>query len=314
VTPGKAAKEGPLFNEFADEFMATYVKANNKPSEQMAKECIFRVHLRPRFGTRRLDEVTRRDIEQMKASLLRKGRSAKRINNILSCLSRMLKYAVEVEILDSIPRVQLMKTPPDPFDFLDFDELGQLLGKAMDTDARAAVLCAAHSGLRAGEIRALAWTDVNFPSRVLTVRRTDYRGNLGSPKSGRLRTIPMTDELAAALKAHRHLKGEFVFCDADGQRLSRGALDWILKKVCRRASIRWIKWHGLRHTFCSHLAMKGAPARAIQELAGHASLMTTQRYMHLTPGAGRAAIDLLGQPMDNNATAAGRKCTGIESA
>ncbi len=164
----------------------------------------------------------------------------------------------------------------------------------------------ARAGLRAGEIRALAWTDVNFPSRVLTVRRTDYRGNLGSPKSGRLRTIPMTDELTAALKAHRHLNGEVVFCDANGQRLSRGALDWILKKICRRASIRWIKWHGLRHTFCSHLAMRGAPARAIQELAGHASLMTTQRYMHLTPGAGRAAIDLLGQPMDNNATAAGK--------
>jgi site-specific recombinase XerD len=109
----------------------------------------------------------------------------------------------------------------------------------------------------------------------------------------------MSQALVAALKAHRHLRGEFVFCDDGGERLSRGTLDWVLKKVCRRANLRWIGWHGLRHTFCSHLAMKGAPARAIQELAGHASLTTTQRYMHLTPGAGRAAIDLLGQPMGN---------------
>jgi len=43
--------------------------------------------------------------------------------------------------------------------------------------------------------------------------------------------------------------------------------------------------HILRHTFCSHLAMKGAPARAIQEFAGHQDLTTTQRYMHLTPAA-----------------------------
>jgi site-specific recombinase XerD len=51
--------------------------------------------------------------------------------------------------------------------------------------------------------------------------------------------------------------------------------------------------HILRHTFCSHLAMKGAPARAIQELAGHADLTTTQRYMHLSPTATEDAIRLL---------------------
>jgi len=51
--------------------------------------------------------------------------------------------------------------------------------------------------------------------------------------------------------------------------------------------------HILRHTFCSHLAMKGAPARAIQELAGHADLSTTQRYMYLSPAATEDAIRFL---------------------
>jgi site-specific recombinase XerD len=49
----------------------------------------------------------------------------------------------------------------------------------------------------------------------------------------------------------------------------------------------------LRHTFCSHLAMRGAPARAVQELAGHSELSMTQRYMHLSPAALDAAIQLL---------------------
>jgi integrase len=54
--------------------------------------------------------------------------------------------------------------------------------------------------------------------------------------------------------------------------------------------------HILRHTFCSHLAMRGAPARAIQELVGHKDLAMTQRYMHLSPAALDAAIRLLEQP------------------
>src|SRR5437868_15472457 len=53
--------------------------------------------------------------------------------------------------------------------------------------------------------------------------------------------------------------------------------------------------HRLRHTFCSHLAMRGAPAKAIQELAGHADLSTTMRYMHLSPASLNQAIRLLEQ-------------------
>ena len=57
--------------------------------------------------------------------------------------------------------------------------------------------------------------------------------------------------------------------------------------------------HILRDTFCSRLAMKGAPARALQELAGEADLSTTQRYMHLSPAATEDAIRLLdGRPVD----------------
>jgi site-specific recombinase XerD len=66
-----------------------------------------------------------------------------------------------------------------------------------------------------------------------------------------------------------------------------------MSRAAKRAGLTKRGVHILRHTFCSHLAMKGAPARAIQELAGHESLSTTQRYMHLSPAAIDRAIRLL---------------------
>jgi len=66
-----------------------------------------------------------------------------------------------------------------------------------------------------------------------------------------------------------------------------------LRTAAERANVK-PGVHVLRHSLCSHLAMKGAPARAIQELAGHEDLATTQRYMHLSPAAIEGAIRLLG--------------------
>ncbi len=81
----------------------------------------------------------------------------------------------------------------------------------------------------------------------------------------------------------------------DGQSLTQKVVQGLVARAARRAKIK-PGVHTLRHTFCSHLAMRGAPARAIQELAGHQDLSTTQRYMHLSPAALDAAIRLLDGP------------------
>ena len=83
-----------------------------------------------------------------------------------------------------------------------------------------------------------------------------------------------------------------MLCDEEGKPLSQKVVQVMMRRVARRANVK-PGLHILRHTFCSHLAMRGAPARAIQELAGHQDLSTTQRYMHLSPAALDAAIRLL---------------------
>jgi site-specific recombinase XerD len=119
---------------------------------------------------------------------------------------------------------------------------------------------------------------------------------VSTPKSGRLRYVPMTARLAAALRDHRHLRGTRVVCQRDGSPLTQDVVRDHVQRAARRAQLAMSGVHRLRHTFCSHLAMRGAPARAIQELAGHQDLTTTQRYMHLSPAAIESAIRLLEQP------------------
>jgi Phage integrase family len=149
--------------------------------------------------------------------------------------------------------------------------------------------------------------------RVRTTRR-DGSGN-GSPSvparaglpaeaasaaSGRegwrSRHIPLTVRLTDALRAHRHLRSARALCRSDGSPLSRQVVQYYVKRAARRANVRNDGVHVLRHTFCSHLAMRGAPARAIQELAGHSDLSMTQRYMHVSPAAIESAIRLLDRP------------------
>jgi hypothetical protein len=95
LAPVRIAQEVPTFSAYAEEFMRSYAVANNKPSEQEAKACILRNHLIPAFGEMRLDEIKTHPIEVLKADLLANGRSRKRVNNILACLGKMLRYAQE---------------------------------------------------------------------------------------------------------------------------------------------------------------------------------------------------------------------------
>lgn len=91
----------------------------------------------------------------------------------------------------------------------------------------------------------------------------------------------------------------------EGKFDARPLTENVVREFTRRAAwpvnLRNNRPHILRHTFCSPLAMRGAPARAIQELAGHRDLATTQRYMHLSLHAVEAAIRLLELPRSDHA-------------
>jgi integrase len=165
----------------------------------------------------------------------------------------------------------------------------------VDGRAHLIVLLGGDAGLRCGEIAAVEWVDVDLEKRQLCIQRSQWKEHVTMPKSGRLRYVPMTTRLAAALRAHPHLRHRRVLCQTNGEPFTPKIVADYARRAARAAKVQPEGVHVLRHTFCSHLAMRGAPARAIQELAGHQDLGTTQRYMHLSPGAIEGAIRLLDQ-------------------
>lgn len=297
--PPQPKKEVPTLEQFVGRFLEGYARANrHKPSGIASKDSIIRTHLVPSFGQKPLDTITTEDIQLLKKHLGTKA--PKTVNNVLTVLNTMLKTAVSWGVIVRMPAtVGLLKTCRPSAQFYDFGEYEALVAAAEKNDHAAYVLTllGGEAGLRCGEIMALEWGDVDLAKRQLTVRRSDWKGHVTVPKGGRARHIPLTTRLAEALRQHRHLRGARVLCSGAGEPLTQKMVQDHVRRAARRAGLQKAGVHMLRHTFCSHLAMRGAPARAIQELAGHQDLGTTQRYMHLSPAAIDSAIRLLDEPV-----------------
>jgi integrase len=296
--PPQPKKEGPSLEQFTARFMEGHARANRqKPSGIAAKETILNVHLVPLLGAKRLDEISSEDIQRLKSRL--RDRAPKTVNNVLAVLGVLLKKALEWNVIDRMPcAIRLLPIPKPSAGFYDFEEYERLVeaAKAGDPNAYLIVLLGGDAGLRCGEMMALEWRDVDLGKRQLCVQRSEWKGHVTVPKGGRLRYVPMTVRLAAGLRDRRHLRAARVLCQPDGSPLSADRVKHHVERAARRAQLNANGVHRLRHTFCSHLAMRGAPARAIQELAGHQDLTTTQRYMHLSPAAIDSAIRLLDSP------------------
>jgi hypothetical protein len=167
-TPSKRAsaapREVPTLKEFAPRFLEGYVRANqHKPSGLASKEAILRLHLLPRFGARRLDEITTEDVQRLKATLVKK--SGKTVNNILSVLNVLLKTAHEWEVIDRRPcAIKVVRTMMAEATFHSFEAFETLVRTARESDDTAylIVLLGGEASLRCGEMMALE----SFVSRV----------------------------------------------------------------------------------------------------------------------------------------------------
>lgn len=293
AAPANTEKEVPTLNEYTDIFLAHY--AAGKPSDVDAKSQILKAYLAPKFGKRKLGSIIQQDVDDLVIALLKRPLDPKTINNILSVLSSMLRLAQRNKLIRSVDAVFFIKSPEYELVSVSPDDIERLLAIACPR-YRAAILLASDAGLRAGEMRSVRWTDINdlrTENGEITVRRSiDPKGRLTSTKNWKPRDIPISDRLHDALAALPQWGETIITLKHCEKPLSYwGARDGLVGLYKRASVTKPPKpWHCLRHSFCTSLADAGVPIHVLKELAGHASIATTLRYMHTNAEARSNAI------------------------
>lgn len=220
--------------------------------------------------------VTARDIDNMRLEWEQEGCSVGTITNRLSALSKMMTYALDHGILSQKPRIKRPPKPKGRIRFLSKDEEADLLAHLGGDSHRIAVL-GIDTGMRLSEILNLERRDVGDREIHIWKNKTD------TPRS-----IPLTDRAAQVIE---ELQGEDLF---PHWTVDKFEYRWNVARRCLGLDRdRQFVPHMMRHTFCSRLAQRGMSPFVIMKLAGHKDIATTMRYVHLTTGDLRAAIDSL---------------------
>jgi len=311
--PAAPAKEVPTFAEFSKDWIAQ-AQADNAPETLKLKQFVLKHHFLPAFGSLRLDKIDSDAIETWRLKAINDNKlMATTVSRYLGNLRGLMGYAQRRGKLEKIPTFPRLKLPPQKFDFFTFEEVDRLLAAAKG-EWKAMILVAARTGLRHGELIALTWDAVDFAAGRLHVNVQRVNGVTKLPKGEKVRDVPLSNDALRALVALRAARGterggDLVFCSDAGRYLRHKNTDRKLRGICRRAGLREIGWHTLRHTFASHLAMRGVTLKAIQELLGHANIKMTMRYAHLSPEVRRDAVLLLDAPPPARPTVATTEAT-----
>jgi integrase len=271
-----------------------------KPSTLRDYNSIIRAHLLPEFANERLEDITSEQVERWSAGLAAGGTMNNRTRlKILTVLHGVMQRAKRVwklphnPIADVEKPVQRRSTEIDVF---SPKEVMALVREADSEQDATIYLTAAFTGLRRGELVALRWRDVDFTRRHIRVTASYTERALSTPKSGKARSVPMAPAVAEALALLNQREGhatddELVFPGLTGGFLDASALYRRYKAALKRAELRDLRFHDLRHTFGTQVI--GNPQVSILQLKewmGHADIDTTMKYLHFAPRAADADL------------------------
>ncbi|MFH1846017.1 MAG: tyrosine-type recombinase/integrase, partial [Candidatus Omnitrophota bacterium] len=280
-----------LFDEFE-----SYCKTNLAPSTRKRYGAItynFKRFLEKDFPyLEKVSHFAPKIFEDFKRFRKNEGAHNRTINSELVVIRMMFRLAVQWHYAEKNPTdgVSKLKIPKKVAPrFLSEEECQKLLTNC-EKWLYPVFYTFLSTGLRKSELENLEWRDIDFDRKKLKiVAKDDW-----SPKTNE-REIPINESLQSLLKKHKKTinSSKYVFPGEDGNKLFKNRLLRRIKTLAKRLKLGDINVHTLRHTFASHLVMKGVDLTTIKQLMGHSDIETTMIYSHLTEDHVNNAVDKL---------------------
>lgn len=312
------SSSGQTVEAYLASWLRDVARQRVRPRTYETYELLIRLHISPVIGRVRLDRLSAADVRRLLQAKSGAGLATSTVRQMHAVLRVALQQAVREDLL---PRnvARLVEAPTvrtEPVQPLDVAEAQQLLKVARGDRLYALWAVAIGVGLRRGEALALRWSDLDLDAGVLrveqAVQRVEGKLQFAPPKTQRSRrTVPLPEVCTAALRSHRMAQHQerlalgpiwqdlgLVFTTAIGTPIEPRNINRSFDALCRRAGVRRLRLHDLRHTCASLLLAQGVPARVVMETLGHSQIAVTMNlYTHVLPSVQREAAERMNEAL-----------------
>jgi integrase len=289
--PRLVRRERPLLFE---EVIADFMEHSRRTKRSYTNDKIRAARFLALFSGRMASDITTKEIEDFRADMMVERKIAT-VNLYLKFLKAAYNRAIRQGRLTFNPLApMLLQRENNARNRCLSPEEEVRLMKALSPRLRAMVAVALHTGMRRGELRRLMWADVDFDTGTIRV---------GLDKAGDGRWVVMNSvarEALLAAKREQRVLGPYVFSSPEGKFLHNFERYW--RPALKAVNIPDFRFHDLRHTFASRLAMKGVDLYTVQRAGGWKTTTMVQRYAHLSPDHMRAAVEKLAQGVSSVTT------------
>lgn len=329
--------------EYLECWLEDHVRNQNKPSTYSNYEYLLKTHVISELGDVPLARLQPAQIQQLYSQKLTSGRkdgqgglSPTTVKRIHVVLNHALKTAVKWRKIPLNPADAV--TPPretrEEMNCWTAEQASKFLDNVDNPTYRALYTLALLTGLRRGELLGLRWEDLNLEEQYLTVNQSIVRLHSGemlvqTPKTKQsIRTVPLTELAVSTLREHRRLQAEhrlslgseyqnndLVFASETGTPIHPSNLLRNFKKTIKKANVRVIRFHDLRHSFSSWLIDEGQELVVVSRILGHSSIsVTADIYAHLTTRTMKEAVNPLDAKLSQTSKHASEAQTVKETA
>ncbi len=294
VAERQAARKAPTMADLASDYLERHAIPKKRPNSIRNDRAMLQNIILPKLGRKKVEAITRRDIESIHVAMRDRPYQA---NRVLAILSKMFNLAISWQWCTDNPAKGMERYDEGGRDrYLNDDELHRLcevLARSPNQRAANAIRLQLLTGARLGEVLTAEWTDIDFDRGVWT--KPSHH-----TKQARTEHLPLGPQalaLLSAMQENADPESPFLFPgDAPGKPLQEIKKFW--RTIMKETGIKDYRRHDNRHTFASHLVSSGLSLEIIGRLLGHTNPITTKRYSHLADDPLRAAATRFGDKIE----------------